>query len=100
MGKDHFGGTKKDTGKYKEMRSLHPFFSADPKENPLLYDANWVFMRYCDGGYFSGDVSHPVKVEGSSIFFRGRAIRAAMIDSLAHHCGMHDALEVLFSGCS
>ena len=31
------------------------YFDTDPKNNPMMYNWNHVFMRYCDGGSFSGN---------------------------------------------
>ncbi|CAE8644112.1 unnamed protein product [Polarella glacialis] len=92
----------------RNLRDHGPYFSTDPKENPLLHDFNWVFVRYCDGGYFSGDVEHPVTVtsregnkkEKTELYFRGRYIREAVVDYLKRNHGMHTASDVILAGCS
>ena len=37
------------------------YFDLDPAKNPTFYDWNMVFLRYCDGGSFSGTRDDPVQ---------------------------------------
>jgi hypothetical protein len=39
-------------------------------------------VKYCDGGFYSGDVKHPVAYKNSTLYFRGRHIHPALVDSL------------------
>jgi hypothetical protein len=41
------------------MRGL---LSYAPEENPLMYNWNKVYVGYCDGASFGGDVSDPVSL--------------------------------------
>ena len=68
-------------------------------ENPLMYNWNHVFFRYCDGGYFSGEAADPVSVGGSEIYFRGKHITEAVFKDLDRF-GFSNATDVVISGCS
>ena len=41
----------------------------DPDRNPTFWNWNIVYVKYCDGGFFSGDVLEPIIYEGKSPFF-------------------------------
>lgn len=76
--------------------------SADPVENPDLYDATFVQIHYCSSDQWSGDAAArdgaPLE-EMEHWHFRGRAIVAAVLDDLAAQ-GLATAQEVLLSGSS
>lgn len=76
--------------------------SADPLENPDLYDANLVQIHYCSSDQWSGDApaaaGAPID-EMEHWHFRGRAIVAAVLEDLAAQ-GLASAREVLLSGSS
>ncbi len=36
------------------------YFSVNPAENPLMYNWNKVYIKYCDGGSYSGSLDGPV----------------------------------------
>ena len=38
------------------------YFDVDPEKNPTFYNWNMLFLRYCDGGSFSGNRAEPVQV--------------------------------------
>lgn len=75
-------------------------FDDDSSVNPVFHDFNKVFVQYCDGASFSGDVSAPVSVNGTKLYFRGHRILTQVIAYLQAHFGMSQATEVLLSGCS
>lgn len=97
-------GSTKGEPHFLDLRQHGPYFSADKHENPLLHDFNWVFIRYCDGGYFSGDVSAPVVVStgelSTQIYFQGRFIREAVVDFLRTRHEMDSATDAIMAGCS
>ncbi|GAB5037332.1 notum homolog [Nannochloropsis oceanica] len=72
--------------------------SAD--RNPSFYNWNIVFVRYCDGGYFSGDVSEPVIYMDKPLYFRGAYIHRALLEDLMDRMDMAEATDVVISGCS
>jgi hypothetical protein len=47
------------------MDLTDPYFSTDPEANPLLHNWTKVYVRYCDGGYYSGDRNEVVPVSAS-----------------------------------
>lgn len=100
VGRSHgsLGSTKAD----KNTSSLNGgYFSIDQKQNPLMYNWNAVFLRYCDGASVSGDKATPTVVENkTTLHFRGRAILDSEINSILHERGMNQATDVIVSGCS
>ena len=38
-----------------------------------MYNWNHAYLRYCDGGYYSGQRDEPKMIQQSSIFYRGRS---------------------------
>ena len=62
---------------------------------------NWtaVHMNYCDGASFAGYRGEPLPVNGTNLYFRGRTIMDATIDSLLAR-GLASAKEVILKGCS
>ncbi len=74
-------------------------FDNDPAVNPFAA-FNKVFVNYCDGGSFSGNVAAPVVVGNRKLFFRGHAILKSVIATLRKSFGMESTTEVLLSGCS
>ena len=54
---------------YDSKQLTNAPLSSDPDENPLLSQFTKVFVRYCDGGYFSGNVSSPVPAANGTLLF-------------------------------
>ena len=71
---------------------------------------NYVFIRYCDGWSFAGNVeepqtatitNHTTKVTSNvTVWLRGRAILDAVITDLITVRGMQTATNVVVGGCS
>ena len=59
-----------------------------------------MILWYCDGASFSGDVTEPITVHGTKIYFRGKRILDFMLDSLKKDHGFDRATTVLLSGGS
>jgi len=59
-----------------------------------------VFVNYCDGASFAGNVSEPVVVNGTKMYFRGRYILDAVFDSMLGTAGLSDANELILKGGS
>lgn len=92
-----FLGSSKSYAACLPSNKLKYYISAKRDENPLLYNWNIVYVRYCDGGSYAGDTV--AQYENETLYFRGKANRDATIRSLLQ-LGMASASEVLFSGCS
>ena len=74
--------------------------SLNASVNPDWYDANAVFVGYCDGGSFAGhrDAPLPAGPNGTLLYLRGRLILDALLEDLRPR--MAGALDVVIKGCS
>ncbi|CAN4087153.1 unnamed protein product [Withania somnifera] len=83
-------------------RNMEPWlfkgiFSKSQTANSDFYNWNKVFVRYCDGGGFTGDVEYVDPA--TNLHFRGaRIFEAVMADLLAR--GLKEAKNALLSGSS
>jgi len=73
-----------------------PYFSRSPAASPLLSSFTFVFVRYCDGGYFSGARGAAVMHNGTLLHFRGSWILKAVIADVK----LREAADVVIGGCS
>ena len=76
------------------------YFDVDPSNNPQMYNWNHVYMRYCDGGSFSGNNETVQPHKGKTLFWRGKRIREAIAEDLFANRGLDNATDVIVSGCS
>lgn len=76
------------------------YFDNNPAVNPMMYNWNMVFMRYCDGGSFSGNNATVTTYKGKKLYFRGMLILDAMLKDLLENRGLDKATDVVVSGCS
>ena len=65
-----------------------------------MYNWNHVFLRYCDGGSFSGSNATSTDVGGSTLWFRGKHVLKAMMEDLLSKRGLKTSTDVVISGCS
>lgn len=56
--------------------------SPNASVNADWYNANAVYVGYCDGGSFSGLVGAPLRVGNGTLFLRGRAVFDALLADL------------------
>lgn len=78
----------------------HGIMSGEAADNPFFYTWNHVYVRYCDGGGFSGNAKEPVYVGGGDyVYYRGQRILAAVLEDLLDR-GLDSATDVLLGGCS
>ena len=55
------------------MALTDPYFGQEPATNPLLYNWTFVYVRYCDGAYYSGDRADVLTGStGRPLYFRGQ----------------------------
>jgi len=73
-----------------------PYFSRSPIASPLLSSFTFAFVRYCDGGYFSGERLDPVEHNGTRLYFHGSWITKAVFADLQ----LHAMTDVIIGGCS
>eukprot|EP01012_Entosiphon_sulcatum_P023990 TRINITY_DN2914_c0_g1_i1.p1 TRINITY_DN2914_c0_g1~~TRINITY_DN2914_c0_g1_i1.p1 ORF type:complete len:389 (+),score=58.84 TRINITY_DN2914_c0_g1_i1:27-1169(+) len=76
------------------------YFDTDPKNNPMMYDWNLGYLKYCDGNSFSGSNITSQPYSNLTLHFRGRHILDAAIEDLLQNRGLKDATDVVVSGCS
>lgn len=98
--KGNLGSTKSDPEQmdFEALGNLK--FSRDPTTNPLMYNWNHAFLRYCDGGYYSGQRDEPKMIQKNPIFYRGRYITEALFNDLTKNFGFANSTDVVISGCS
>ena len=78
------------------MKLDRPCFSRSPMANPLLSAFTFVYVRYCDGGYYSGERASVVAYNNTSLHFKGRWITEALLRDLR----LGTASQVVMGGCS
>lgn len=74
------------------------YFSDEFYNNKLMYNWNKVFIRYCDGGSFSGNTSTIFK--GKRMHFRGINILKVIFEDLYNRKGLNSATDIVIAGCS
>ena len=73
--------------------------SSNKDVNPWFSDWNVVVQSYCDGGLFSGRRKKPFVYRGRKMYFRGRQILKAMVESLKRR-NLLKASDIVLSGTS
>lgn len=73
--------------------------SRDCEVSPDFCNFNFVTVSYCDGASFVGDREEPLLVNGRKLYFRGKRIINAVIDTLLT-MGMDQAEHIVLSGAS
>mmetsp|Transcript_9112 Transcript_9112/g.13716 ORF Transcript_9112/g.13716 Transcript_9112/m.13716 type:complete len:464 (-) Transcript_9112:109-1500(-) len=82
---------------YDSQKIIHEgYFSSKSSINPLLYNANQVYVKYCDGGSFASDNFDNI----SGHHYRGRSIRKNLITNLLTRFSMAEATDIVISGAS
>ena len=66
----------------------------------MMYNWNMVFMRYCDGGSFSGNNATVAQYKSKPLYYRGKRIREAVQTELLRNRNLAAATDVVISGCS
>lgn len=91
-------GTSKGYPKTTNLKG--GYFDPTPAVNPMMFNWNQVFVRYCDGGSFSGDNETVTTYKGTPLYYRGKRIREAVFDSLIKKHALAQASDLVVSGCS
>ena len=101
---DCYDRSKTDLGsstKYPPQANLGGgYFDTNPEVNPMMYDWNAVFMKYCDGASFAGSNSSTESINGVTLHWRGHHILNAIMDDLFTNHNLGAATDVVVSGCS
>jgi len=74
--------------------------SNDPAQNPNFYNYSMVYMVYCDGASYSGNLEQPVVVGSQTIYFRGHRILQGLFTDIFENQGAAGATDLVLSGCS
>ena len=72
----------------------------DPAQNPLMYNWNMVYFKYCDGGSFSGSNASSTAIGNTALHWRGKHILNGGISDMIKNRGLAVASDVVVSGCS
>eukprot|EP00698_Gefionella_okellyi_P004336 TRINITY_DN14011_c0_g1_i1.p1 TRINITY_DN14011_c0_g1~~TRINITY_DN14011_c0_g1_i1.p1 ORF type:complete len:386 (-),score=77.54 TRINITY_DN14011_c0_g1_i1:67-1224(-) len=91
------GSTSKDPA---NMTLDGGYFSNEQSVNPMMWNWNKVFIRYCDGGSFSGNNATVQDYQGHKMYYRGKVILDAVAWDLLHTKNLHLSTDVVISGCS
>ena len=65
----------------------------------MMYNWNFLFIRYCDGGSFSGYNQTQTSYMGTELFFRGKANREAAFNFLQSNASLATMTDIVISGC-
>lgn len=100
----HLGSSNGDVhSKYNFMNFVGGLMDAESNKNPLFYNYTAVFVRYCDGAAYGGDMIHIVKngTRGNvTLHSAGRQIIKSLLMQLRKKHGLAEAEEVIIGGCS
>nr|XP_016457258.1 PREDICTED: pectin acetylesterase 7-like isoform X1 [Nicotiana tabacum] len=90
---------KSDLGSsnYMNPQEFQGFFSKNQSANPEFYNWNKVFVRYCDGGSFTGDVEYVDPA--TKLHFRGARIFTVVLEELLAK-GLKNAKNAILAGSS
>lgn len=99
---DCYNRSKTDLGSSKHWApsAAGPgFLSDDINVNPDFYNWNVVYLKYCDGASFAGNVEAPYMFNKTNLYFRGRTIlHNYLVDLMGK--GLNSATDVILTGCS
>eukprot|EP00483_Globobulimina_turgida_P011075 UN11096 len=76
------------------------YLSTDEETNPLTFNWNTIYVKYCDGSCYSSNNQTVVKINNDlSLHFTGFRILEGVFDELMNY-GYGNASDLLLSGCS
>lgn len=77
------------------------YMSTSQETNPLSYNWNTIYVKYCDGASFSGNNDTKQEYNSSlTLNWRGWRILNGVFKELNKNYGWNKATDVLISGCS
>jgi len=101
---DCYARSQTDLGSSKNYANQadiqNDYFSQNANNNPLLYNWNVVYIKYCDGGFYTGNNATAADFNGHKLYFRGVSILAAINEDLMANKGLAQATDVVVGGCS
>ena len=94
-------GSSKYDGQYANIAAGAPYLSSNQSINPLSYNWNSIFVRYCDGFMYASNNNTIYKYNSSiTLHFKGWRILNGVLNVLKNQYNLSNATDVLFSGCS
>merc|ERR1712113_966838 len=98
----NMGSTLNDEPYQQLPSNSRQYFSTDPSINPLSYNWNIAYTRYCDGASYSNNLDDPVFIteKNVTLYFRGHRNLMAIIDDLLINKNMMNATDIIIGGCS
>ena len=85
---------------WQKAMQLTGFLNNDPDVNPEFANYSVVFVPYCDGASFSGNLDNPITIKDKKIYFRGHRILDAVLNSLREKEHLDQAEAIILTGCS
>jgi hypothetical protein len=76
------------------------YMSTSASINPLSYDWNTVYIKYCDGASYTGNNATTERAGKYELHYRGYRNMKAVFEELIGHYKFSAATDVLVSGCS
>jgi len=95
--KTHLGSS---SGYSRTVSQSIGYFSVNSSVNPMMYNWNSVYFKYCDGASFSGSNASTTVVDGTTLHWRGKHVLHGGITDLLLNRGLAKATDVVVSGCS
>lgn len=90
-------GSSKSYAKTMNFEAMSNYFSRNYTDNLMFHNWNMIYIKYCDGGSFTGDTEE--KYQGKTLNYRGNKIVLSLLQDLAAK-GMENATEIVVSGVS
>merc|ERR1719229_1503607 len=99
---EHRAGTDLGSSKSYPARANFDdgYMSTNKATNPLAYNWNTAYVKYCDGGVHSGGNMTTTKAGKYEFHFRGVQNTRAVFEELIKNYKFGEATDVLISGCS
>lgn len=94
--KDRSQGSLGSSKSWWSTNRYDGFLDTDPNENPLFYDWSMVYVPYCDGTSFSGNLKTPIQ----GLYFQGKTILLNVLLSLMKYTSIWNADNVILTGGS
>ena len=96
-----FLGTTKYDKPYMSLNGYYGYMSDNISVNPLSYNWNTAFIRYCDGSSFMSNSDDPYQYNDTlTLYYRGFRILNAALNYLSVQFNLDKATDILISGGS
>ena len=94
-------GSSKFDSSVANIAAGAPYLSSNETINPLTYNWNTVYIRYCDGSSYSSNNETILEYNSTlNLYFRGFRILNGVFNVLNKNYNLSLASDVLLTGCS